>query len=234
MESQPQPARPFPGTTQPGEPLAAVDIDALAVAWGQSGDLAERRAIEHAIAEAVRPGLLVRARIDLARIAGPGDRQAPEDVAHQAVVELPTVLAAYLESARQGRFAGERRAGAFGAYLNSATRNIARDLVNGSRRHRRRLEQLAQSYPSRLGRTPTTPSQCEMREETRDLLARELAGLEPLDRRIVVLHSEGMSLADLGRELGMPRETVRDRYAQARARLRRAIERAMGGDPGGS
>ena len=207
-------------------PLTDGELDAAALGWGDALDLSERREIERRIAEAVRDDLSERVRGELRRYPG---ALAPsvEDAVHQTVVELPAILDAYLLSARSGA----RRAGGFRSYLMSAARNVACDLAKGSLRERDHLARLSRSHPSRLGRVPTTPSQVGMRSEVRDLLAAELARLEDVDRRILERRGERADFAEIGRELGMPRETVRDRYHACAGKLRRVVERALGGDP---
>jgi len=206
-------------------------LEELVEAWGDSLVLTTRRQLEAEIVSQVLDDLRTRVRGDLARLGSGAEGPSPDDAVHQAVIELPTILAAYLESRRLAAPDTKQDARGFRSYLMGAARNIVRDLVGGSRRHRARLARLAESYPSRLERTPTTPSQLEIRVEVRELLEAELAKLDPLDRTLLQEHAQGRTLADLGRELGIPRETARDRYQAAAARLRRIVERALGGEP---
>lgn len=210
------------------DPDSAAIVETSARAWAESVDLEDRRRLEADVVAAARDALTDRARRALARFAG-SEVPSVEDAVHQTIVELPAILAAYAESPRESGAPG--RPGGFWSYLMNAARNVAFDLAKSSLREREHLARLSRSHPSRLGRAPTTPSQSEMRCEVRDLLGAELARLDEVDQRILRRHAERADFAEIGRELGMPRETVRDRYHACAARLRRVVARALGGDP---
>jgi RNA polymerase sigma factor (sigma-70 family) len=210
------------------DPGSAALVEAAARAWAESVDLEDRRRLEADVVAAARDALTDRVRGALARFSG-SHAPSVDDAVHQTIVELPAILAAYGEGARAN--GGPARAGGFWSYLMSAARNVAFDLAKSSLRESEHLARLSRSHPSRLGRAPTTPSQSEMRCEVRDLLGAELARLDDVDQRILRRHAERADFAQIGRELGMARETVRDRYHACAARLRRVVERALGGDP---
>jgi RNA polymerase sigma factor (sigma-70 family) len=209
------------------EPIA---LDELVAAWGESLGLDQRREIEVRITIAVRDAVADRVRFELARFS-PSVAPSADDAVNQTLVELPTILAAFLESARRRRGPDSSDRGGFKSYLMNAARNVASDLAKATLREKDHLDRLARSHPSKLRSAPTTPSQSEMRTEIRELLAAELARFEEVDQRIVRRHAERADFAEIGRELGMPRETVRDRYHACAAMLRRVVERALGGDP---
>lgn len=61
--------------------------------------------------------------------------------------------------------------------------------------------------------------------ESKEILERALASLEPADREIVTLrHLDGLSYRELADRLEIPIGTVMSRLHQARKRLRRALE----------
>lgn len=196
-------------------------------AWADAVDLDQRHAMERRIAEMLRGPLTECVRAELYRLGKRSALPSAEDVVNQTVVELPMILEKYLESATPTNPEG------FRSYLLGAARNVTRDLANRPERDRARLARLAASHPSRMGHVPTTPSQSEMRSEIRELLAGEFSHLAGTDQEILRRRSAGASFAEIGRELGMPRETVRDRYRTSSALLRRIVERALGGDPFG-
>lgn len=219
--------------TAPVEPASDDDparhLERWVDAWGDALDLNERHGLEERIVAATLADLRARVQSELRRSAGPPGVTV-DDAVHQTVVELPTILAAYLESKR--RSAGNQAPpSSFVPYLLQTARFITRDLVDGTRRERERLARLADSFPSRLTRSPTTPSQVEIRSEVHELLKAELDRLDSVDRRILQEHAAGANFASLGRAMGMPRETVRDRYREAAAKMRRVVERALGGAP---
>jgi RNA polymerase sigma-70 factor (ECF subfamily) len=62
------------------------------------------------------------------------------------------------------------------------------------------------------------------RAEHGDLLAEQLAALDPADREVLVLHGlEGHPFADLAEALGVEAGTLRMRYLRARQRLRERL-----------
>jgi RNA polymerase sigma factor (sigma-70 family) len=206
-------------------------LEELVLGWGDALRLEERRALEARIALTLRAALERRVSSLLLR-SGRAAAAGVEDVVHETITELPKILASYLESARPSDHPDARGFGAgFRRYLMGTARNITRDMVGDQRRERERLERMAQSHPSKLGHVPTTPSRRAMRSEIAELLAAEIAKFDPVDRAIAERRREGISKAEIGRELGMPPETVRDRWDACLVRLRRVLGDALGGDP---
>jgi RNA polymerase sigma factor (sigma-70 family) len=202
----------------------------LVAAWAEALDLQERRAIEARIAEALADVLAKGARAALQRMRRGDGRPSVEDVVHQAVIELPTILSSFLETSG-GRNPGER--GSLESYARVTAQNIAFDLQSRRQRERELLQRHAAAHPSHYGRMPTTPSQRVMRSEIGELLDAELENLAEMDREILLRRREKQSFARIGADLGLPAETARDRFHACAERLCRVVRRALGGDPFG-
>lgn len=194
-------------------------------AWAAAPEGDGRRDLELWIFEAITPGVAEAAKGLLRRTSAASGVVSVEEVVQEVGAQLPRILQKYLESIeRLGR-------GDFRAYAARSGRNIADELLSRRRREREICEHMAESSPSSLGRVPTTPSRAGMRSEIRVLLSRELECFEPLDQTILRRRAEGISFAEIGRQLGIPATTVSSRYERCASHLRRVVERAMGGDP---
>ena len=199
------------------------DLEQWVQDWGEAGDVETRRALEGRIFEALSDGLRKTASDALRRIRAGPDSVSTEEVVQEVGVQLPRILIKYLESSRSD--------GNVHAYVARSTRNIASDLVRRPRREKELRERFAASHPSRLERSPTTPSRAEMRQEFNEMLDNALAAFEPIDSQILRRRIEGATVDQIGEELDLPRTTVQYRWEQANARLRRIVERGMGGNP---
>lgn len=197
-------------------------------AWVESCELQARRALEGRMAELLREPIEDCVRGVLGRQGAAGGLSAA-DVLGQTVIELPVILAKYVDQYQSSRPEG------FYYYVLAAARNIAADLAKRDGWERDRLARLASSRPSRFGRAPTTPSRKLMRGESAEFLSRAFEVLDPDEqvilRRVMEQGKEKPNLAEIARALELPRETVRDRYHAAVAKLARALEESFGGDP---
>lgn len=197
-------------------------------AWVESSELEGRRALEGRMGDLLREPIEDCVRGLLAR-RGAGSGLMAADVLGQTVIELPVILAKYVDQYQSDRPEG------FYYYVLAAAHHIAADLAKRDGWERERLARLASSRPSRFGRSPTTPSRALMRAESAEFLAKAFEALDPgerdLVRRVMEQGKEKPNLAEIARALELPRETVRDRYRAAVAKLLRALEDSFGGDP---
>jgi len=190
-------------------------MSALAGAPEARGDalLARRIAEGDASAEEefvrrFRPGLLAILRV----------RTRDAELAHDLSQD---VLLSALESLRQGRLReGERLPG----YVHAIARN---HLANHGRRRARRPREV----PLEEGHTVAAPDDTR-RRETRQILARALGELDPLDRTVLKLTLlEQLKPAEISARLGLSPEAVGMRKLRATRRVAARVREWLGSTP---
>lgn len=99
---------------------------------------------------------------------------------------------------------------------------VARRVLSGHRRSRRRKTALVEKLRRELGRS--SPATRE-REAGFERVQEALSILDETDREIVrLIHWEGFAQAEVSVLLGIPAGTVRSRYSRARVRLRQQLQ----------
>ncbi len=130
-----------------------------------------------------------------------------DDLIQEALVRAMTHLGSLRDPAR------------FGAYVNEITRNLVFDL---SRRDRSFA-----ALPEEAAARSRNPVEDAMRGEAHERVHRALAGLEPVDRQVVLLrHWTGASYEETAHALGLTVSAVQSRLFRARAELRKRIGEA--------
>lgn len=105
-----------------------------------------------------------------------------------------------------------RKCGHLKAYFQAARRDV--------RREEQRTAEAIQALGNLCAREPTPDEAAGLT----DLLERVLRDFEERERRIVSLHLQGYSHAEIGEEVGRAERTVRRTIARARKRLKRLEE----------
>lgn len=119
--------------------------------------------------------------------------------------------------ARPDRIGGDR---GLEAWLVTVTVNRCRD----RRRVSRAFQGFLGRYRGRSIRGESTDAELS-RSETHERVRAIVRGLRPRDREVIVLrYLEGMSVAEIGRTLGVAPDTVEVRLHRARRRLRERLE----------
>ena len=218
----------FSGTTPQGnalerylDTLHLVDL-ALACACGEGDERAWERFI-----------LELRQALYRAGRAITGDETAGRDLADSIYAELYGV-------GRGGRTSNERLSlfryyhgrSTLATWLRAILAQRHVDHVRHTRRtvavEDRELERAANAGHNTTSREPD-PDRERHLAVLRIALRRALGTLPPQDRlRLGCYHTQGMTLAAIGRLLGEHEATVSRRLARARREIRRALERALG------
>ncbi len=144
------------------------------------------------------------------------DESAAEDVVQDSMV-------AALES--PPKFLGAGDGGGLRPWLGAVMRNVARQRgrADGRRAYRERKAAKPEALPSAVDLTGRT--------EAQRLLLSALLTLDEESRRLVLLrYNEGLSAAEIARQLDQPAGSVRSRIKRALDRLRVELDQRHGGD----
>src|SRR5689334_3118756 len=105
-------------------------------------------------------------------------------------------------------------------HLGSERRDAQREVQLSGSRSSVSLANTADAFAASV----TSPSLAAQREELRARVLEALAGLEPLDREVIVLrHFEGLSNEEVALELAITPEAASKRFVRALLRLRPAL-----------
>ena len=140
-----------------------------------------------------------------------GNRQDAEEVVQESFLKAYRRLAHF-----------EARAN-FGTWLHRIVVNCAMDLLR-ARRSRSRFVEAAEEVTARVPAPDPWPERLAQGAEMTRSLEASLAGLTPLERvAFTQRHSEGKSIEEIGRALGLGRSAVKHAVFRAVKKLRVAL-----------
>jgi RNA polymerase sigma factor (sigma-70 family) len=161
-------------------------------------------------ADARRDLMKIASSYALATLSKSGEGK---DIVSDLVQNTLTTILRALKSGKKVR--------CFHGFVHNAARGVLSDFRKKRRRHGKRLEPLDEGAPS----NSPTPAEQAQKQDLLAAIARCRDSL-PEDIRTVIdlQHTQGMSIADVARKLGLPRHIITYRIASALRHMEKCLE----------